>query len=96
MNFTQPTLHHVLYIESDSLQIAKYGFLRYEPRSIWTTLETEKERADLDAKLSRLHKLGYIKLYIVSACCHGDGNFSEEMHEELDNLDRIPVFSGRA
>lgn len=86
MNFTEPTIHHILYIESDSVQIAKYGFLRGEPQSIWISLEDEKERKKLDRKLAELHKTGKIRLYIVSACNQGDDYDLEELFEELEAL----------
>jgi len=92
--FTQPTIHHVLYIESDSLQLAKYGFFCAEPKSFWVSIDTGEERERLDKTLARLHKSGYIKLYIVSACMHGDDSSLEEMFEELDALDGFAMTGG--
>lgn len=86
MRFTQPTIHHVLYIESDSVQIAKYGFPRGETKSIWISLDDENERKQLDRKLAELHERGKIRLYIVSACNHGDDYNSEWLFEELNAL----------
>jgi hypothetical protein len=86
MYFTQPTIHHILYIESDSVQIAKYGFICEQPKSFWLSLENEDERTDLDEKLARLHKRGRIKLYFVGACIQGDDCSIEDMHNELNEL----------
>jgi len=96
MIFTQPTIHHVLYIESDALQIAKYGFMCARPKSIWVSLEDNHERELLDTKLAHLHRRGCIKLYVVSACWHGDDSSVEDMHDELTALDCLPEGGGTA
>jgi hypothetical protein len=90
MPFTQPTLHHILYIESDTVQIAKYGFLRPIPRSIWVLLEYESEREALEQKLAQLHKTGIIKLYVISACSQDDEYIVEDVYELLGSFDRWP------
>jgi hypothetical protein len=77
----------VLYIESDSVQIAKYGFLHRKPKSIWVALEHEEERRLLDAKLADLHRRSKIRLYFVSACADDDESDINGLHEELDGLD---------
>jgi hypothetical protein len=90
MPFSQPTLHHILFIESDTVQIAKYGFLRSGPKSIWVLLQHESDRNTLEQKLVRLHKSGIIKLFIVSPCWQDDEYNIEDVYEELSNLDRWP------
>jgi hypothetical protein len=94
MSFTQPTIHHILYIESDAIQIAKYGFLCKQPKSMWVELDDEYEREQLDASLARLHRRGRIKLYIVSACNHGEDSTLEEVHDELKDLDCAMILGG--
>ena len=96
MSFTQPTIHHVLYVESDALQIARYGFVGAAPKSIWFSLDDDDERDKLDAKLARLHKRGLIKIYYVGACMHGDDSSIEMMHEELNELDCVATGFGTA
>ena len=91
MPFTQPTLHHILYIESDTLQIAKSGFLRPEPKSIWVDFEDESERQSVTEALVRLHRSGTLKLYIVSACEQGDEYGIEDVYEELSELAKWPI-----
>lgn len=95
MSFTQPTLHHILYIESDTIQIAKYGFFRPEPKSIWVEFEDESERDTVSEALMRLHRDGILKLYIVSACKHGDDYGVEDVYEELTELTRWPIGGNR-
>ncbi len=95
MPFTQPTLHHVLYIESDTIQIAKYGFLRPEPKSIWVEFEHESERELVAEALMRLHRDGILKLYIVSACHHGADYGIEDVYEELSELTKWPIGGNR-
>jgi hypothetical protein len=79
-------MHHVLYVESDSVQIAKYGFLVGEPKSLWVELDDDEERAQLDLNLASLFRRGRIKLYFVSACL--DDHTLEELSGEFDELDR--------
>jgi hypothetical protein len=79
-------MHHVLYVESDSVQIAKYGFLVGQPKSLWVELDDDDERAQLDINLASLFRKGRIKLYFVSACL--DDYTLEELDEEFDELDR--------
>lgn len=91
MQLTQPTIHHVLYVESDTLQIAKYGFMCQQPKSIWLELEYDEERERLDCRLAELHKRGSIKLYLVNAYSSGDEYTLEELFDELDTIDRMIV-----
>lgn len=85
----QPTIHHVLYVESDTLQTALYGFMCQQPKSIWLELEDDEERKRLDYKLAELHKRGSIKLYLVNACSDGEECTLEELFDELDAIDRV-------
>jgi len=80
-------MYHVLYVESDSVQIAKYGFLCAQPKSIWFQIQDEEERLRLDIALKRLHRRGFIKLYLVSACLDSDESTLEDALEELGELD---------
>ena len=86
MPFTQPTLHHILYVESDTIQIARYGFLRPESKSIWVEFDDESERELVTEALMRLHRDGILKLYIVSACNQGDDFGIGDVYEELNEL----------
>ena len=86
MPLTRTTMHHVLYVESDPVQIAKYGFLAGQPKSLWVELDDDDERAQLDRNLASLFRRGRIKLYLVSA--YLDDHTLEELNEEFDELDR--------
>ena len=88
MTFTQPTLTHILYVESDALQIARYGFLNSQPKSIWLELEDESTLHSVTNRLVQLHESGRIKLFVVSLCHDGDESDLLELQEELDRLER--------
>jgi hypothetical protein len=88
MTFTQPTLLHILYVESDAVQIAKYAFLNPQPRSIWLEVEEESELGSIKERLAQLHKTGRIKLFLVSVCENGDESDLLGLQDELDRLER--------
>jgi hypothetical protein len=86
MRMTQPTIHHVIYVESDAIQMARTGLITGNPKSIWVTLEHDSERELLDRKLMDLHRQGRIKMYFVGACYHGDDSDVDAMYDELEEL----------
>lgn len=87
MCFSRPTILHAIYVESDSVQIAKYGFICSRPLSFWLELDEEDERELLDSALKRLHGRGFIQLYVVSACMDSDESTLADALEELGELD---------
>jgi hypothetical protein len=86
-----PTILHVLYIESDALSIARYGFPRQTPKSIWVEVEDDDQLDAIEHRLADLHRRGCIKLYFVEACKDGSESNLEEMQDELDRLDIMPA-----
>ncbi len=79
MRFTQPTIHHVMYIEARDGKKGKKNFPFGNPHSMWFCIETEHQRRRLDKSLAELQRKGIIRFYLVSACMHGDDSWPEEL-----------------
>lgn len=85
-DYDEPILHHILYVESDAVQIERYGFLRAMPKSIWVLLENSWQFNEISNEFASLFYRGRIKLYYLAACEKDDVRNLDEIYDESDGF----------
>lgn len=85
-DYDEPKLHHILYVESDAVQIERYGFLRATPKSIWVLLENNQQFKEISNELASLFYRGRIKLYHVAACKNDQVRNLDEIYDESEGF----------
>lgn len=85
-DYEEPLLHHILYVESDPVQIERYGFLQSTPKSIWILLENSRQFKEISNELASQFYRGRIKLYHVAACGKDELRNLDDIYDELDGF----------